>query len=125
CSAFRGTVRQLRAKLLPHKRPRPRPSPEDLMQPGFLLKGEGAVTPLAIPNGAKRLRFFSNRPARVRVDLIGVSKPSVNLKLGYDDGAQGLATGGAGPPRVPPHGRGGTPGCDAATARHAPPPPHV
>jgi hypothetical protein len=95
CSAFRGTVRQLRAKLLPHKRPRPRPSPEDLMQPGFLLKGEGAVTPLAIPNGAKRLRFFSNRPARVRVDLIGVSKPSVNLKLGYDDGAQGLATGGA------------------------------
>ena len=65
------------------------------MQPGFLLKGEGAVTPLAIPNGAKRLRFFANRPARVRVDLIGVNKPSVNLKLGYEHGAQGLATGGA------------------------------
>ena len=91
CSAFRGTVRQLRAKLLPHKPPQP--SPEDLMQPGLLLKGAGAVTPLAIPNGAKRLRFFSNRPATVRVDLIGVSKPSVNLKLGYEHGAQGLATG--------------------------------
>jgi len=65
------------------------------MQPGFLLKGAGAVTPLAIPNGAKRLRFFSNRPATVRVDLIGVSKPSANLKLGYEHGAQGVATGGA------------------------------
>jgi hypothetical protein len=31
----------------------------------------------------------------VRVDLIGVNKPSVNLTLGYEDGAQGLATSGA------------------------------
>src|SRR5262245_38663371 len=90
CSAFRGTAAQLRNRLLPS---RSRQAMEDLMQPGFLNNGEGAVTPLAIPNGAKRLRFFSNRPARVRVDLIGVSKPSVNLKIGYDDGAQGLATG--------------------------------
>ena len=65
------------------------------MQPGFLLTGEGAVTPLAIPNGAKRLRFFANRPAQVKVDLIGVSEPSSTLTLGYEHGAQGVATGGA------------------------------
>ena len=65
------------------------------MQPGFLLTGEGAVTPLAIPNGAKRLRFFSNRPAQVKVDLIGVSVPASTLTLGYEHGAQGVATGGA------------------------------
>lgn len=65
------------------------------MQPGWLLTGAGAVTPLAIPNGAKRLRFFSNRPAQVRVDLIGVNEPTVTLTLGYKHGAQGVATGGA------------------------------
>ena len=68
---------------------------EDLMQPGFLLSGAGAVTPLAIPNGAKRLRFFSNRPAQVRVDLIGVSEPTSTVTLGYEHGAQGVGTGGA------------------------------
>jgi hypothetical protein len=56
---------------------------------------QGAVTPLAIPNGAKRLRFFSNRPAQVKVDLIGVSEPTSTLTLGYEHGAQGVATGGA------------------------------
>jgi hypothetical protein len=65
------------------------------MQPGFLLNGAGAVTPLAIPNGAKRLRFFSNRPAQVTVDLIGVSEATSTLTLGYEHGAQGVATGGA------------------------------
>ena len=65
------------------------------MQPGFLLSGAGAVTPLAIPNGATRLRFFSNRPAQVTVDLIGVSEPTSTLTLGYEHGAQGVATGGA------------------------------
>src|SRR5512140_1746763 len=92
CSAFRGTVARLRDQLLPNQS---RPATEDLMQPGFLLTGEGAVTPLAIPNGAKRLRFFSNRPAQVKVDLIGVSEPSSTLTLGYEHGAQGVATGGA------------------------------
>ena len=92
CSAFRGTVAQLRDKLLPNKSPS---AAEDLMQPGFLLTGEGAVTPLAIPNGAKRLRFFSNRPAQVKVDLIGVNEPTSTLTLGYEHGAQGVATGGA------------------------------
>jgi GH25 family lysozyme M1 (1,4-beta-N-acetylmuramidase) len=91
CSAFRGTAAQLRDRLLPHSRQ----AMEDLMQPGFLNNGEGAVTPLAIPNGAKRLRFFSNRPARVKVDLIGVSEPTTTLTLGYEHGAQGVATGGA------------------------------
>ena len=92
CSAFRGTAAQLRDRLLPNAS---RQATEDLMQPGFLLTGEGAITPLAIPNGAKRLRFFANRPAQVRVDLIGVSEPSATLTLGYDHGAQGVATGGA------------------------------
>jgi hypothetical protein len=92
CSAFRGTAAQLRDRLLPNES---RQATEDLMQPGFLLTGEGAVTPLAIPNGAKRLRFFSNRPAQVKVDLIGVSEPSSTLTLGYEHSAQGVATGGA------------------------------
>jgi hypothetical protein len=92
CSAFRGTADELRAKLLPDNALL---SPEDLMQPGWLLNGKGAATPLAIPNGTKRLRFFANRPAEVRVDLIGVSEPSKTLTLGYDHGAQGVATGGA------------------------------
>jgi hypothetical protein len=92
CSAFRGTAAQLRDQLLPNES---RPATEDLMQPGFLLSGAGAVTPLAIPNGAKRLRFFSNRPAQVTVDLIGVSEPTSTLTLGYEHGAQGVATGGA------------------------------
>jgi hypothetical protein len=92
CSAFRGTAAQLRDRLLPNAS---RQATEDLMQPGFLLTGEGAITPLAIPDGAKRLRFFSNRSAQVRVDLIGVSEPSAALTLGYDQGAQGVATGGA------------------------------
>ena len=92
CSAFRGTPAQLRAQLLPHH---PHHATEDLMQPGFLLNGAGAVTPLAIPNGTKRLRFFSNRPAQVTVDLIGVSEPTATLTLGYEHGAQGVATGGA------------------------------
>jgi GH25 family lysozyme M1 (1,4-beta-N-acetylmuramidase) len=92
CSAFRGTAAQLRAQLLPDDSQH---ATEDLMQPGFLLSGAGAVTPLAIPNGAKRLRFFSNRPAQVRVDLIGVSKPTSTVTLGYEHGAQGVATGGA------------------------------
>ena len=78
CSSVPGHGAPAPAALLPHKPPQP--SPEDLMQPGLLLKGAGAVTPLAIPNGAKRLRFFSNRRATVRVDLIGVSKPSTDLK---------------------------------------------
>jgi hypothetical protein len=88
CSAFRGTAARLRDRLLPN-------AMEDLMQPGFLLTGEGAVTPLAIPNGAKRLRFFSNHHAQVRVDLIGVSNPTKTLTLGYENGSQGVATGGA------------------------------
>ena len=92
CSAFRGTPAQLRDQLLPNES---RPATEDLMQPGFLLSGAGAVTPLAIPNGAKRLRFFSNRPAQVTVNLIGVSEPTSTLTLGYEHGAQGVATGGA------------------------------
>src|SRR4029077_13166700 len=92
CSAFRGTAARLRDRLLPNAS---RQATEDLMQPGFLLAGEGAITPLAIPNGAKRLRFFSNRPAQVRGDLIGVGEPSATLTLGYDHGAQGVATGGA------------------------------
>jgi lysozyme len=93
CSAFRGTVDGLRALLLPDSNSLL--SPEEMMQPAFLVKGAGAVTPVAIPNGAKRIRFFSNRPATVRVDLVGVNEPSVDLELGYEHGAQGAATGGA------------------------------
>jgi hypothetical protein len=92
CSAFRGTVAELRARLLPGRSQLPA---EELMQPGFLLTGAGAVTPLAIPNGAKRLRFFSNQPAEVRVDFIHIKEPSINIKLSYARGAQGTAVHGA------------------------------
>jgi len=92
CSAFRGTAAQLRAKLLPQESLL---SPEDMMQPGWLLNGAGATTPLAIPNGAKRLRFFANAAATVKVDLVGKSGPSTTLTLGYSHGAQGIATKGA------------------------------
>ncbi len=64
-------------------------------EPMLLLKGQGAATPIALPTGTRRLRFFSNAPAQVRVDLIGVSQPSVNLDLGYSKGAQGIAAHGA------------------------------
>jgi GH25 family lysozyme M1 (1,4-beta-N-acetylmuramidase) len=92
CSAFRGTVAELRARLLPGSSQLPA---EELMQPGFLLNGAGAVTPLAIPNGAKRLRFFSNRPAEVRIDFINIKEPSISLTLGFDEGAQGTPVHGA------------------------------
>ena len=92
CSVFRGTVAELRAKLLPGSSQLPA---EDLMQPGFLLNGAGAVTPLAIPDGAKRLRFFSNLGAEVRVNFINIKEPSISLKLGYAEGAQGTPVHGA------------------------------
>jgi hypothetical protein len=69
---------------------------EELMQPAFMVKGANAKTPVAIPNGAKRLRLFSNGAAQVHVDLVGVPQPAADdLTLGYAEGAQGCAVGNA------------------------------
>lgn len=68
----------------------------DLMQPGYLEKGANAKTPIVIPAGAKRLRFFAHRPAQVHIDLIGAPQPKVDdLTLGYDRGAQQVSLGAA------------------------------
>jgi hypothetical protein len=67
---------------------------ELMMQPAFLVRGENAKTPVAIPNGAKRLRLFSNGAAQVHVDLLGEKQPTPDdFTLGYSDGAQGCALG--------------------------------
>jgi hypothetical protein len=73
------------------------PGTEELMlQPAFMVKGANAKTPVAIPNGTKRLRLFSNGDAQVHVDLVGVPQPPVDdLTLGYSQGPQGCATGNA------------------------------
>ncbi len=93
CSAFRGTVAELKARLLPASDSQL--SPEEMMQPAFLVKGAGAVTPVAIPNGIKRIRFFSIGAATVRVDLIGLNEPNAIIDLAYKHGARGTATNGA------------------------------
>jgi hypothetical protein len=54
-----------------------------MAQPGLLTPGPGP-TPIAVPNGAKRLRFYSNEDAELRVDRTGTA-PSVTITVGYDN----------------------------------------
>lgn len=56
---------------------------DDMGQPFLLNRGEGAVTPIALPNGASALRFFASQKAQVRVDLRKGGATEV-LDLGYD-----------------------------------------
>jgi len=51
----------------PHPAPKTTPLLEDTMI--LLNQGEGAITPIAIPNGAKRLRFASNSEATLHADF--------------------------------------------------------
>lgn len=58
-------------------------TPARLEDQMLLNKGKGARTPIALPNGAKSVRFFSNQAAEVNVDTRS-AKGTVTLKLGYD-----------------------------------------
>src|SRR5215475_8169868 len=91
CSAFRGTPEQLRDLLLAGKGGTITYREVDDMQPTFICKGEGAVTPVALVEAHDRMLFFSNGAATVRVDWIGVDVKTAELHLGYDKGRQGVA----------------------------------
>ncbi|MBO0813624.1 MAG: hypothetical protein J2P30_00495 [Actinobacteria bacterium] len=70
--------------------PAPKPHlPEDY--PMLLNKGQGAVTPVALPNDVKRHRFATNTQAKVRVDFLGVKDASENLTVGYSNSPDGCA----------------------------------
>lgn len=53
------------------------------------LAVNGGKTPVAIPNGAARLRFFSNEPATLQVDDMS-GNGLQELTLGYGQKAQGI-----------------------------------
>lgn len=71
------------------------PPPVPLLEDGMLLITPltGEPVPLAIPNGTARLRFYSNKPATIRVDFFNV-QPTAELVLGYGQAA-GVAVDGA------------------------------
>jgi GH25 family lysozyme M1 (1,4-beta-N-acetylmuramidase) len=96
CSAYRGTTDQLRQLVLGAARAAAAAGWKELDMPGLINQGKDAKTPVAIPNGAKRLRLFSNQAAQVRIDFVGEKVPAtVTLDLSYDKGPQGAATGDA------------------------------
>lgn len=71
--------------------PGPSVDPTILETDMFTLKlGAGAVTPVPIPHGTKRIRFASNADAQIHVDLM-TAGADVDLDLGYDNGAQGFS----------------------------------
>lgn len=80
-SAFRGTAGQLREIILPRATPSPPPAAAALKGDEFMLlnRGEGAVTPLAIPKGARGLRFVAAGTAEVRVEFHGHGAMQLNL----------------------------------------------
>jgi GH25 family lysozyme M1 (1,4-beta-N-acetylmuramidase) len=93
CSAYRGSVAQLRALLLggPAAGPISPAQEADSMQPGLICKGEGAVTPVALIEAHNRILLFSNRAATVRADWVGTGDPSAEVTLGYGKGRQTIS----------------------------------
>lgn len=87
CSAFRGTTEQLRAVLLGAPHPPPVASGKE---PGMFYLPEHPACPIALPAGARRVRFVAAVDAAVRVDWLAVPASSVDLALGYGQGAQGV-----------------------------------
>jgi GH25 family lysozyme M1 (1,4-beta-N-acetylmuramidase) len=75
-SAFRGTPDQLRAIVLPHTTPLPPRIPEDAV---LLNRGQGAVTPVAIPKSADSLRFLAAGTAELEVTFHGSAAQDVSL----------------------------------------------
>lgn len=51
-------------------------------EPVLMNKGAGARTPMALPNGTARVRFFASQAAKIRVDLRD-GNPEHYLKLTY------------------------------------------
>ena len=47
----------------------------------LLNKGQDAITPIALPDGIKTVRFFSDQPARLAVDTREKGKPVIKLSL--------------------------------------------
>jgi predicted chitinase len=62
----------------------PTPAPAVILEDSMLLnKGQDAITPIALPNGVKQVRFFSAQPAQVGVDTRD-GKPMTKLNLSND-----------------------------------------
>lgn len=80
-SLYHGTVSELAALITPATTPPVTAGafPED---PMLLNLGAGAQTPIALPDGATAVRFFSQATATVMVDLRG-GLPQETLSLGY------------------------------------------
>lgn len=74
----------------PAPAPAPAPEDDDDMQPFILfdLTTHAGRTPVAVPNGMKRIRLFANEPATFDVDLMD-GKPMTRIVLGYGQRAQG------------------------------------
>src|SRR5215472_2752818 len=52
-----------------------------LEDPMLLNKGQDAITPIALPNDIKVVRFYSDQPARLAVDTREKGKPVIKLSL--------------------------------------------
>ena len=62
----------------------PTPAPPVILEDSMLLnKGQDAITPIALPNGVKQVRFFSAQPAQLGVDTRD-GKPMTKLNLSSD-----------------------------------------
>jgi len=60
----------------------PTPASTTILEDSMLLnKGQDAITPIALPDGIKMVRFFSNQPARLAVDTREKDKPVIKLNL--------------------------------------------
>jgi hypothetical protein len=56
--------------------------PLTILEDSMLLnKGQDAITPIALPNGIKVVRFYSDQPAKLAVDTREKDKPVVKLNL--------------------------------------------
>jgi predicted chitinase len=57
------------------------PTPAIPEDPMLLNKGQDAITPIALPNDIKMVRFYSDQPAQLAVDTREKDKPVVKLNL--------------------------------------------
>jgi hypothetical protein len=56
--------------------------PITILEDSMLLnKGQDAITPIALPNDVKVVRFYSDQPARLTVDTREKGKPVIKLNL--------------------------------------------
>ncbi len=74
---FNGTAAQLRA-FVTGAAAGPVAAIADQEDPMLLSKGAGATTPVALPNGATKIRLFANNSAEVRVDRRDGARPPIS-----------------------------------------------